>query len=39
MPPMTVALAIDDGVISFAGRLGQGFGMIIDHGNGTFPDT
>jgi hypothetical protein len=34
MPAMTAALAIDDGVISFAGRLGEGFGMIIDHGNG-----
>lgn len=34
MPPMTAALAIDDGTILFAGRLGHGFGMIIDHGNG-----
>ena len=35
MPAMTAAFAIDDGVISFAGRLGHGFGMIIDHGNGS----
>ena len=34
LPAMTAALAIDDGVIRFAGRLGNGFGMIIDHGNG-----
>lgn len=34
LPPMTAALAIDDGAIRFAGRLGHGFGMIIDHGNG-----
>lgn len=35
LPAMTAALAIDDGVITFAGRLGHGFGMIIDHGNGS----
>ncbi len=34
LPAMTAALAIDDGVIMFAGRLGHGFGMIIDHRNG-----
>ncbi|MDX2089721.1 MAG: M23 family metallopeptidase [Kofleriaceae bacterium] len=34
MPAMTAALAIDDGVIMFAGRLGHGFGVILDHGNG-----
>jgi len=34
MPPMTQALAIDGGEITFAGRLGNGFGMIINHGNG-----
>lgn len=34
MPPMTPALSIDDGVITFAGRLGHAFGLIIDHGNG-----
>lgn len=34
LPPMTAALAIDSGEITFAGRLGSGFGMIINHGNG-----
>lgn len=34
MPGMTSALAIDHGEITFAGRLGHGFGLIIDHGNG-----
>lgn len=34
MPAMTAALAIDDGEITFAGRLGHGFGLIINHGNG-----
>jgi hypothetical protein len=34
MPPMTPALSIDGGEITFAGRLGNGFGLIIDHGNG-----
>lgn len=34
MPPMTAALAIDGGEITFAGRLGHGFGIIINHGNG-----
>ncbi len=34
LPAMTAALAIDDGEIIFAGRLGHAFGMIIDHGNG-----
>ena len=34
MPAMTPALAIDGGVITFAGRLGHAFGMIINHGNG-----
>ncbi|MDQ3370155.1 MAG: M23 family metallopeptidase [Myxococcota bacterium] len=34
LPPMTAALAIDGGEITFAGRLGNGFGMIINHGNG-----
>jgi murein DD-endopeptidase MepM/ murein hydrolase activator NlpD len=34
MPPITSALAIDGGEIVFAGRLGHGFGVIINHGNG-----
>lgn len=34
MPAMTSVLAIDDGEITFAGRLGHGFGLIIHHGNG-----
>lgn len=34
MPPMTAALAIDAGEIVFAGRLGNGFGVILHHGNG-----
>ncbi len=34
LPAMTAAFTVDDGVIRFAGRLGNGFGMIIDHGNG-----
>lgn len=34
MPAMTPALAIDGGEIIFAGRLGHGFGLIINHGNG-----
>ena len=34
MPPMTPVLAIDVGEIIFAGRLGNGFGLIINHGNG-----
>ncbi len=34
LPAMTTAHSIDDGVILFAGRLGHGFGMIIDHCNG-----
>jgi hypothetical protein len=34
MPPMTPVLAIDGGEITLAGRLGHGFGIIINHGNG-----
>ena len=34
MPSMTAALAIDDGIIDFAGRVGHGFGIIVNHGNG-----
>lgn len=34
MPAMTRAMTIADGVISFAGRLGDAYAMIIDHGNG-----
>jgi len=34
MPAMTPALAIDGGEITFAGRLGHGFGIILNHGNG-----
>lgn len=34
LPAMTPALSVDDGVITFAGRCGAGFGMIIDHGDG-----
>ena len=34
LPAMTPALAVDDGVILFAGRLGRGYGLILDHGNG-----
>lgn len=33
-PQMAAVLSIDDGVITFAGRLGHSYGMIIDHGNG-----
>lgn len=35
MPHMTCVLAVDEGVITFAGRLGHGFGVILDHGNGS----
>ncbi|MFT3695814.1 MAG: M23 family metallopeptidase [Kofleriaceae bacterium] len=34
MPAMTPALAIESGEITFAGRHGHGFGIIINHGNG-----
>jgi len=34
MPQMAAALAVDDGVITFAGQLDEGLWMIIDHGNG-----
>jgi hypothetical protein len=34
-PQMAAVLALDDGVITFAGRLGGTYAMIIDHGNGT----
>ncbi|HTR54995.1 MAG TPA: M23 family metallopeptidase [Kofleriaceae bacterium] len=34
LPAMTPAMTVDDGVITFAGRLGHGFGIIIDHGDG-----
>jgi hypothetical protein len=34
MPRMAAVLSFHDGVITFAGRLGNAFGMIIDHGNG-----
>jgi hypothetical protein len=34
MPHMTAALAIDDGEIMFAGRHGNGYGMIVNHNNG-----
>ena len=34
LPAMTPALAVDGGVILFAGRLGHGYGLILDHGNG-----
>ena len=34
MPAMTPAFAIDGGEITFAGRLGHGFGIVINHGNG-----
>ena len=34
LPAMTPALAIDDGVILCAARLGHGFGVILDDGNG-----
>lgn len=34
MPAMTPALAIEGGEIMFAGRFGNGFGVIINHGNG-----
>lgn len=34
MPAMTAALAIGGGEITFAGRLGHGFGLIINHDNG-----
>jgi hypothetical protein len=35
MPQMAAVLSFHDGVITFAGRLGDAFGMIINHGNGT----
>ncbi len=34
MPHMTAALSIDDGVITFAGRLGHGYAVIVNHDNG-----
>jgi hypothetical protein len=34
MPAMTAALSIGDGAITFAGRIWNGFGIIIDHGDG-----
>lgn len=34
LPSMTAALAIDGGEITFAGRLGNGFAMIVNHSNG-----
>ena len=34
MPHMTAALAIDDGVITYAGRYANGFAIIINHDNG-----
>lgn len=34
MPRSAAVLAMDGGVITFAGRLGHAFGMIINHGNG-----
>ena len=34
LPAMTPALAIDDGLILFAGRIGHAYGLIVDHGNG-----
>lgn len=34
LPPMTPALASHDGIILFAGRLANGYGLIVDHGNG-----
>lgn len=34
MPAMTPALAIEGGEITFAGRLGNGYGIIINHGDG-----
>ncbi|MBV8758681.1 MAG: M23 family metallopeptidase [Deltaproteobacteria bacterium] len=34
MPQMTPVFSIDGGEITFAGRLGHGYGIIINHGNG-----
>lgn len=34
MPAMSRALSIDDGEITFAGRLGDCYGVIVHHGNG-----
>ena len=34
LPAMTPAMAVDDGVITYAGRLGHGFGIVVDHGDG-----
>jgi hypothetical protein len=34
MPQTAAVLSFHDGVITFAGRLGNAFGIIIDHGNG-----
>ncbi|MBV8758632.1 MAG: M23 family metallopeptidase [Deltaproteobacteria bacterium] len=33
-PQMTTVHSFHDGVITFAGRLGQAYGVIINHGNG-----
>jgi hypothetical protein len=35
MPQMAAVLCVDDGEITFAGRLGHGYAMIINHGNGS----
>jgi hypothetical protein len=34
MPHMTAALSFDDGEITFAGRHGHGYGILINHNNG-----
>ena len=34
MPNMVPVFAVDDGEITYAGRLSHGYGVVIDHGNG-----
>jgi hypothetical protein len=34
MPAMTAVLSVDDGIVTFAGRLGDAYAVIVDHGNG-----
>jgi hypothetical protein len=34
LPAMTAALSVNNGVITFAGRLGHGYAIVVDHGNG-----
>jgi hypothetical protein len=34
MPAMTAVLSVDDGIVTFAGRLANAYAVIVDHGNG-----